>query len=87
MILDDILPQRNDQGRLLSTTRTVTVAELCTIPSQSLMITLQPSEIDDVASSIKSYASSMKELLDLYKSEEVVKTIRKYDKDLRVSVD
>ncbi|KAL8816312.1 MAG: hypothetical protein Q9191_008353, partial [Dirinaria sp. TL-2023a] len=112
MILDDILPRRNGRGRLLFTTRTAVVAELCMIRGQSFMLALQPPEIDDAvamlaagadiggaspeeagyadlerlvrsvgnlplaidqaASYIKGYGSSMKELLDLYKSEEVV---------------
>jgi hypothetical protein len=47
MILVDILPRRNSEGRLLFTTRTVTIAESCTIPNQSLTIALQPPGIDD----------------------------------------
>ena len=43
--------------------------------------------IDQAASYIKSYESSMKELLDLYESEEVVNVIRKHDKDCEVNVD
>ncbi|KAL8666768.1 MAG: hypothetical protein Q9202_001306 [Teloschistes flavicans] len=41
-LLDDILPRRNSGGRLLLTTRTTAIAELCAIPGKSLMITLQP---------------------------------------------
>ena len=44
-----------------------------------------PLAIDQAASYIKGYGSSMKELLDLYKSEEVVEVIRKHDKDLGMS--
>ena len=35
---------------------------------------------------IKGYKSSIKELLDLYKSEEVMEVIEKYNKDLGVIV-
>ena len=46
-----------------------------------------PLAIDQAASYIKDYGSSMKELLDLYNSEEVVKIIRKHGKTLKVSAD
>lgn len=47
MILADILPRRNNDGRLLFTTRTATIADSCTIPDQSLTIALQPPGNDD----------------------------------------
>lgn len=115
MILADILPRRNSDGRLLFTTRTATIADSCTIPDRSLMIALQPPgnddavamlaagagkgggsteeasnadleslvravgnlplAIDQAASYMKGYASSTKELLDLYKSEEIMEVI------------
>lgn len=121
MVLVDILPRRNSEGRLLFTTRTATIADSCTIPDQSLTIALQPPGIDDAiailaagagkgggsteeasnadleslvravgnlplaidqaASYIKGYASSTKELLDLYKSEEIVEVIGKHGID------
>lgn len=121
MILADILPRRNSEGRLLFTTRIATIADLCTIPNRSLTIALQPSRnddaiamlateaemgrgstkaannadlerlvrsvgnlplaIDQAASYIKGYASSTKELLDLYKSEEMMKVIERHDMD------
>jgi len=118
MILANILPRRNNDGRLLFTTRTATIADSFTIPNQSLTIALQPPGIDDAvamltagaemgggktkkasnadleclvrsmgnlplaidqaASYIKGYASSTKELLDLYKSEEIVEVFVKH---------
>jgi len=121
MMLADILPRRNSEGRLLFTTRTATIAGLCSIPDQSLTIALQPPGIDDsvamltvgaemgagsteeasnadieclvrsvgnlplaidqAASYIKGYASSTKELLDLYKSEEIMEVIEKHGID------
>ena len=42
MILDEILPRRNSEGRLLFTTRTALIAESCTISSKSLTIALHP---------------------------------------------
>ena len=47
MILDDIFPRRNSGGRLLFTTRTASIAELCTIPCKSLVLALQSSGIND----------------------------------------
>ena len=41
MIQADIIPRRNSDGRLLFTTQTATIADLCTIPDQSLTIALQ----------------------------------------------
>ncbi len=118
MLLADILPRRNSDGRLLFTTRTATIADSFTILEQSLTIALQPPGIDDAvamltagaemgggktkkasnadleclvrsvgnlplaidqaASYIKGYASSTKELLDLYKSEEIVEVFAKH---------
>ena len=43
-----------------------------------------PLAIDQAASYIKGYGSNMKEMLDLYKSDEVVEVIREQGKDLRV---
>ncbi len=126
MILDEILPRRNSGGRLLFTTRTVTIAESCTISSKSLVLALQPSGIDDAvamlaagaemgeesteeasnadlerlvksmgnlplaidqaASYIKGYGSSTKELLNLYKSEEIIEVIEKHGKDSGVRI-
>lgn len=122
MVLDDILPRRNNGGQLLFTTRTATIAESCTIPGKFLTLALQPPRIDDAvtmlaagaglsedstekagyadlehlvrsvgslplaidqaASFIKGYGSSTKELLNLYRSEEVMEVIEKHDKDL-----
>lgn len=119
MILADILPRRNNYGRLLFTTRTGTIADSCTIPDQSLPIALQPPgnddaiamlaagaemgggstdeasnadlerivrsvgnlplAIDQAASYMKDSASSAKELLDLYNSEEKIEVIEKRD--------
>lgn len=118
MVLVDILFRRNSDGRLLFTTRIVTIANSFTILDQSLTIALQLSGIDDAvamltarvemgggktkkasnadleclvrsmgnlplaidqaASYIKGYASSTKELLDLYKSEEIVEVFAKH---------
>lgn len=46
-MFDRILSRRNGRGRLLFTTRTVIIAESCTIPGKSLTIALQPPGIDD----------------------------------------
>lgn len=126
MILDEILPRRNSEGKLLFITWTATIAESCTIPSKSLVLALQPPEIDDAiamlaaeaemneestekasnadlerlvksmgnlpltidqaASYIKSYESSTKKLLNLYKSEEIIEMIEKHGKDSRVRI-
>lgn len=127
MMLFDIVPRRNSNGRLLFTTRTATIADSCTIPDQSLTIALQPPGIDDAiatlaagaemggesrnevsnadlerlvrsvgdlplaidqaASYSKGYASSMKELLDLYKSEETMEVTGKHDIDFKTRAD
>ncbi|KAL8715491.1 MAG: hypothetical protein Q9220_000826 [cf. Caloplaca sp. 1 TL-2023] len=47
MVLQDILPRRNGNGRLLLTTRTAAMAELCTMPGKSLVIALRPPEINE----------------------------------------
>ena len=43
--------------------------------------------IDQAASYIKNHESSMKKLLDLYKSEKVMNVIKKHNKNCKVSVD
>ena len=122
IMLNDILPRRNSGGRLLLTTRTATIAELCIIPGKSLMIALRPPGIDDAVAMLaaraemdggsieranntdlerlvkavgnlplaidqaalylKGYGGSTKELLDMYKSEEVIEVIGNQDGDL-----
>lgn len=47
IVLADILPRRNSDGRLLFTTRIATIVNSCTIPNRSLVIALQPSGNDD----------------------------------------
>ncbi|KAL8946940.1 MAG: hypothetical protein Q9222_006733 [Ikaeria aurantiellina] len=47
MILKDILPRRNGNGRLLFTTRTTATAELCTVLPKSLIVALQPLGLED----------------------------------------
>ena len=122
MMLDDILPRRNNRGRLLFTTRTNMIAESCTIPGKSLMLALQPPgnddavamllagaeidrgstekashadleclvrsvgnlplAVDQAASYVKGgYESSIKELLNLYRSAKIMEVIEKHGTD------
>ena len=61
MILDDILPQCNSGSRLLFTTQTAFIMELCTILCKSLMLALQPSEISDAVTMLTAGAEMSEE--------------------------
>ncbi|KAL8735363.1 MAG: hypothetical protein Q9166_000908 [cf. Caloplaca sp. 2 TL-2023] len=65
IILDEILPRRYSGGRLLFTTRTASIAELCAISSKSLTIALQPLGLYDAVTMLAAGAEIARESTDL----------------------